>query len=114
MTTFFIKRKSDGRYLVRDSEWTRDKSRRCHFDNLADALVSVEDPDEEDVVKQVWLWVADYGTAPNPRFRYNATLFFTSIAEFEKQLGRSAANQQLVPVEVDAEFDRLDYIPDNY
>lgn len=71
-------------------------------------------PSEEHDMKTVYLWIADYGTAVDPRFRYDASLFFSSREAFIKALGRDEPSEQLVPVQVVDTFDWLDFIPDNY
>lgn len=67
--------------------------------------------------KTVYLWIADYGTAVLPQNRFDATLWFTSREAFVKALGRDDPEEQLVAVQVPADYDFdgwIDYIPDNY
>lgn len=67
--------------------------------------------------KTAYLWIVDAGVSHHRGYPYHevhSDLFFSSHLAFETVSGMRAEDEQLVPVQVPQDFDRWDFIPDNY
>ena len=69
---------------------------------------------EERATKTVFAWVVTWPEICTPRVSID--LFFSSRSAFHAALGREDYGEQLVPIEVPADFDdnMLDFIPEQY
>jgi hypothetical protein len=71
-------------------------------------------------MKTAHVWIVDWGLLqsqhyPKPFRQVTADLFFSSPEKFkELYTGSDVDQQQLVAVQVPDDFDRWDFIPDNY
>ena len=102
-----------------DPDGARDRERRAVQEAAAQLQLTVQNtplerPDRENV-KDAWMWV--YACHPYTIGfpGVNADLFFSSPENFHQLLGRKLSQYEtLLKVQVPADFEDWDYIPENY